>query len=100
MITQAPQPPWLQLILVPFKFAESLTNLANDKLAEILPELTTIKNNVTLLTNLQIQIPVKSFPLILKLIAVSRICKPVDAFSFDEFLQQFPNFETKCSALN
>ena len=86
VITQAPHPPWLQLILVPFKFAVSRMNLANDKEAEVLPELTE-----------------KSSPLILKLIAVSRICNSGFWLFFDsddeESLQhETPSLETKCPA--
>ena len=40
--THAPHPAWLQLILVPFKFATSLIYLAKLKLGEILDESTEI----------------------------------------------------------
>ena len=83
--TQAPHPPWLQLILVPFKWAVSRMNLANDKEAEVLPELTE-----------------KSFPLIWKLMVVSRMGNSALELFFDseeESLQhETPSLDAKCPA--
>ena len=102
--THAPHPAWLQLILVPFKFATSLIYLAKLKLGEILDESTEIMLRVVSQKNISEGKNYSQFwstPLILN------VTDPWTKFSLESSLVLFagspwqhfkPRFDATCCA--